>query len=101
MKSEKLPDREEMLRRLIAFDDNSHLVQKFYPKLLKDAGTEKVPIGVVMILTLAIADYTEGMPIQMQVIMEMKAQEIIKCMSPNEEFATETLAAWEASFKKH
>jgi len=100
MKS-KLPDRDEMLRRLVALDNNSHLVQKFYPKLLKDAGTEKFPLGVVMLLILAIADYTKGMPIQMQGIMEMKVPEIIKCMSPNEEFSGETLAAWEASFKKH
>jgi hypothetical protein len=55
-----LPNKDEMLARLIAVDDNSHLQQKFYPRLLKNAGTVKVPMGVVMMLTLAIHDLHGG-----------------------------------------
>ena len=33
-----LPDAESMLQRLNKVDDNSHLQERFYPLLLKNAG---------------------------------------------------------------
>lgn len=57
-----LPDAEEMLKRLVAVDDQPHFQERFYPILLRYAGTEKVAGGVVMMLTMAIYDYTQGMP---------------------------------------
>lgn len=51
-----LPDHEEMLRRLVAVDDNDHLQERFYPILLQSAGRQLVGQGVVMMFTLAISD---------------------------------------------
>ena len=57
-----LPDHDEMLRRLVSARDNPHYQERFYPLLLQNAGQEKVSMGVVMMFTLAIHDYGQGMP---------------------------------------
>ncbi len=64
-----LPDREEMSRRLASLHDLDHVVERFHPILLQSAGRELNGMGVVMMLTLAIHDYTEGMPTMMSNIM--------------------------------
>ena len=56
-----LPAQEEMTRRLASLQDHEHVVKRFHPILLKSAGQEKSGPGVVMMLTLAIHDYTQGM----------------------------------------
>lgn len=57
-----LPDREELLRRLRLVSDNAHFEERFFPLILKHAGTEKVAMGVVMLMELALYDYLQGMP---------------------------------------
>lgn len=85
-----LPDNETMLRRLRAVNDEQHLRQKFYPLLLKDAGRELVPQGVVMMFVLAISDYIKGMPPMMETLMLMRADEYIDALIvDNEDAATE------------
>jgi hypothetical protein len=56
-----LPSKEEMLRRLVSVNPETHFQDHFYPLLLKHAETKIVAVGVVTMLTLAIIDYTEGM----------------------------------------
>ena len=90
-----LPERKEMLDKLVAVQDNQHLRQKFYPLLLKDAGEEKVPMGVVMMLQLALYDYTEGMPPVMGKAMNMWMPQYIEALCPTEEAAQEAKAVWE------
>lgn len=58
----QLPNREEMLRRLLKVCDESHFQEKFYPILLERAGQTIVAQGIVIWFTLAIHDYSEGMP---------------------------------------
>lgn len=90
-----LPNKDEMLARLKAVDDNSHLQQKFYPRLLKDAGSQKVPMGVVMMLTLAIHDYTQGMPPMMANILSMRVPDFIDALIPDPKAAAEAKKHWE------
>src|SRR3989338_1204034 len=84
-----LPNREEMLARLIKVSDNSHLQERFYPILLKAAGQERVPQGIVMMLALAIHDYTEGMPPMMANLMYMQAPGFIDALVTDPEAAQE------------
>jgi hypothetical protein len=85
-----LPDHEEMITRLIKVDDNPHLQERFYPILLKAAGQKRVPQGIVMMLALAIHDYTEGMPPMMASLMYMKAPDFIDALINDTVVAEET-----------
>jgi hypothetical protein len=87
-----LPEAEEMKRRLLSVDDNSHMQQKFYPILLKQAGQERVGMDVVMMLALAIHDYTEGMPAIMSNMLYMRADEFVDALIEDEDVATEAKA---------
>lgn len=51
------PDRDEMINRLIAFDGTGYVVKHLYPRLLEHAGTEITPMGLVVAVNLAVADY--------------------------------------------
>ena len=82
-----LPNREEMLQRLLKVNNEGHLTEKFYPILLRDAGQQRVGAGVVMMLALAIHDYTEGMPPIMANAMYMKAPEFIDALIDDKEVA--------------
>jgi len=57
-----LPDREEMLRRLRTVSANSDLSKRFYPILLQHAEQNRVVVGIVMMFSVAVNDYTTGMP---------------------------------------
>ena len=57
-----LPNHDEMKNLLESVDNNSHTIERFHPILLRSAGHEKVPEGVVMMLLLAIHDYSQGLP---------------------------------------
>lgn len=58
-----LPDADEMMRRLIAANDEPHAVEKFYPRIVSSmADRPQTGMGVVMGLHLAVADYTVGLP---------------------------------------
>jgi hypothetical protein len=56
-----LPGHDDMLRRLQAFSPTRHLQEQFYPLILCEAGTEMTSTGIIMMLTLAIGNYTAGM----------------------------------------
>lgn len=82
-----LPNRDDMQRRLLAVDDNSHLQERFYPLLLKHAGEKLVAQGVVMLLALSIHDYTEGMPPMMSGLMYMRADDYVDALVDDTEVA--------------
>ena len=90
-----LPSKEEMLQRLLKVDDNSHAQQKFYPLLTKHAGEQKVAMGVVLILQLAIHDYTHGMPAIIVSLLNMRMNDFIDALCPDEEIAAEAKAFFE------
>ncbi|MCH8986978.1 hypothetical protein IIA94_02315 [Patescibacteria group bacterium] len=84
-----LPKHEEMLQRLMQVDDNSHLQERFYPILLKNAGEEKVAQGVVLMLQLAIHDYVEGMPPMIGGLLQMRFDDYIDALVDDEEIRKE------------
>lgn len=57
-----LPDSAEFARRLSGVDDNPHMVDWLYPKLLSKAGTSVTGSGFVLALHLAVRDYAKDMP---------------------------------------
>ncbi len=57
-----LPEHDDMLRRLLSVEDEPHMVERFYPLILKYAGQKRAGGGIVMMFALAIADYTKPLP---------------------------------------
>lgn len=84
-----LPNREEMLANLIKVKGDPHLQENFYPILLKQAGQERVSRGIVMMLMLAIYDYTKGMPPVIANIMYMQAPDFIDALVSDPEVKKE------------
>jgi uncharacterized membrane-anchored protein YjiN (DUF445 family) len=84
-----LPDRDEMLKRLLKVSSDPHAQNRFYPILLQSAGQELVAHGVVMMIVLAIYDYTNNMSPAMSNLMYMQAPRIIEALVDDEEIATE------------
>lgn len=94
-----LPAREDMLRRLIAVRDIAHYRERFYPILLKDAGQRRVAAGVVMMFTLAIHDYTQGMPPMVGNLVYMDVPEFIDALVDDKEVAQEAKTFLEQALK--
>lgn len=88
----KLPNREEMLKRLLKVSDESHFQERFYPILLQSAERELVAQGVVMMLTLAIHDYVQGMPPMMAGIVHMYVPQFIDALVDDKQVAEEAKA---------
>ncbi len=89
-----LADAETIMNRLKAVDDNDHCVEKFYPLLAKNGGRELVPMGIVMMLQLAIYDYTKGMPAIIVHALNMNMDRYIEALVPDESAAAEAKAYW-------
>ncbi len=89
-----LPDRDTMLERLLAVSDNSHLQERLYPLLLKDAGHEKVAIGIIMMVVLAISEYCNGLPPSILVIMHHDVDSYIRALIVDEQIAQYAVGQW-------
>ena len=76
----RIPNRSDLQARLLAVDNNPHLQEKLYPVLYESAGKDKCPEGVVMLLLLALYDYTRGIPPLMFTVMSMRADEFITAL---------------------
>jgi len=57
-----LPSACEMLRRLREVDDNPYYEGRFYPRILQLAGLQVSAEQLVISLTLAMHNHTDGMP---------------------------------------
>lgn len=75
-----LPSQDILLERLCSVNDQSHLQEHFYPLLAEHAGTELMAEGVVIMLLLAISDYTEGLPPLLKKLILMEADEYIDAL---------------------
>ncbi len=87
-----LPEREEMLRRLVAANDEPHYQEGLYPLLLKNAGQQRIAGGVVTMFALAIADYTKDMPGTMRSLVFMSVPDLIDALVDDKEVADEAKA---------
>ncbi|MFH1314959.1 MAG: hypothetical protein ABIH67_01020 [Candidatus Uhrbacteria bacterium] len=93
-----LPDREEMLQRLMQVNDRNHVQQKLYPILLNHAGQEKVAQGIPVMLALAINDYTTGMPAVVAGMVWDYVPAWIDALVDDQDVAAEAKAFFEAAF---
>lgn len=76
-----LPDEAEMLERLKAVSDEPHMVERFYPLLLREAGQQKYPEGVKLMVALAIYDYVKDLPPVMSSLMNMQLEDFVEALS--------------------
>jgi hypothetical protein len=79
----RLPAKKEMLRLLRIANSNPCLLEVFYPLLLKEAGKEYTPEGLVNLLQRGIAENTKNDPVQARDIMEDQMIDFIKALSPD------------------
>lgn len=56
----QLPEREEMLERLLRLQDFPLANADFFPLLLRNAGQKLAPRGVLIMIMLAIEEYNKG-----------------------------------------
>jgi hypothetical protein len=84
-----LPSKEEMLQRLLKVQNDSHVQERFYPLLTKHGGEPKVAMGVVLMIQLAIYDYTQSMPAVMVSLLNMQMNDFIDALCPDAEIAAE------------
>lgn len=57
-----LPNKLEMWKRLLDFKLSSHMIEKFLPALLKEAGTEISARGLLIMFNCAVQEYTKDKP---------------------------------------
>lgn len=84
MKTMTLPDREEMMARLLRVNNDPHLEERLYPILLEHALQEKNGVGVVMMLTLAIADYSQHMPPVIHQLVMIQLEDFVRALIDDE-----------------
>lgn len=91
-----LPDKKIMLQKLSEVDDTNHLQERFYPILLKRAGETKVAIGVIMMLTLAIHDYSNDLPFSrmIQESLHSRMELYLGALIDDEEVLNEAIEIW-------
>ena len=89
-----LLDKEEMLHRLKKVNDDEHIQKNLFPILLRNAGTQIVPRGVVIMLMLAIHDYTEGMPAAVAALISVQVPAFIDALIPDPKAAEEAKKHW-------
>lgn len=65
-----LPDRDELHRRLLSVVDEPHIVRGLYPRIEEHAGRVFPALGFILMWTLALNDYTTGMPPQVAMVQE-------------------------------
>lgn len=87
-----IPNREELLNRLVEVNNDSHLVADFSPHLLKYAGSQKNGMGVVMAFELALADFLQGYPPIIGNALRVDMDRYIDALMPNELVAADAKA---------
>lgn len=91
-----LPDRETMFQNLVEVDDMHHLQERFYPILLERAGETKVARGVIMMLALAIRDYSNDLsfPEMIQDSLLNRMEFYLRALIEDEEVLNDAITTW-------
>ncbi len=89
----KLPDQDEMTKRLFAIGCTQDLRERFFPLLIKHAGEEVNSQKVIELLATAIEDYTQTMPESVihsiKLLMYVNARLFIRALVDDEASAAE------------
>ena len=75
-----LPNREEMLKRLLRVSEDQHLQERFYPILLELAEKQYITEDVVMRLMTTIQNFVKSMPPIAMRMMYMRAPQFIDAL---------------------
>jgi hypothetical protein len=75
----------QITEALMKVNDATHVQQKLYPKLTSQADQQKYPMGVLLLIELALHDYCNGLPPMMHNLLSMQVPEFIKCLVPDPE----------------
>lgn len=86
-----LPDPNTMMARLTEVDGNPHMVEHFYPRLTQFGGQMRVPVGLVMMLQLAAADYMEGLPVFVVAPLRRSLHRFVPALVEDETMQAEVL----------
>ena len=84
-----LPQAQEMLRCLQGVDANPCYIERFYPIILKRSGETRNAHEIVMILQLAIYEFTKGMTDAVRSGMYSQVPDIIDSLVVDREVAGE------------
>ncbi len=88
-----------MLALLTSVLDIRYIVEKFYPSLLKSAGTELVASGVALVIILALSDFeeTKDADPKMLALIDANVPDFIDALIDNKDVASEAKRIWEES----
>jgi hypothetical protein len=76
-----MPDAEKMMAILRGVFNNHHAIANLYPRIISQlACREENPISIELVVRLAMADYTDGMPAAFMVITSRLADECIEAL---------------------
>lgn len=89
MKTIVMPNRDDMLRRLVGVMDEPHAQEGFYSIVLRSAGNELNGYGVVTMLTLALHDYS-ALPMVKNIIQRMMPR-FVEALVDDEEVRKDAL----------
>lgn len=64
--------------------DTGH-IEQLWKKIAQHTNKQKYPIGIVMLIELAIYDYCEGMPSMIRSLLEMRIPQIITAIVPDQD----------------
>ncbi len=87
-----LPEAAEIARRLEALGDAQHVVEGMYPRIQAKAGLCLNGSGVAMVVTLAIADYAQGMPSVITTTLMMRAEQYVRALVDDPAVLADALA---------
>lgn len=86
--------KEKMLERLREIDGNSH-IDRLWQKIANNSG-QRVPLGIILMVELAIHDYTQGMPGIMSNLINMRMPDILAAVVSNSLQYIEVMKEWES-----
>ena len=87
-----LPDHEEMLKRLLKIDIGEHAIREFYPRVLDTfAGSTEFPEGFLMMWTLLVSDYAQGMP-PVAAVMSVATPRYVSALIDDDQARSEVMA---------
>jgi hypothetical protein len=87
-----LPAYDDLRQRLIAVDNEPHVVEKFYPHILKLAGQEQAGLGVALALTLATHDYTAGLPPVLARVVQLRLPNYVRAIVDDPQVQADALS---------
>ena len=89
-----LPNREEMLRRLMAVSSEPHYRDRLYPLLLRHAGEKRVVQGLVRTFALAVSEYASDLlPVRVRILYK-HVPGFIDALVDDKEMANEAKSLW-------